>query len=246
MQDPTEVVVGRAKVEYGGVDLGFTEGEVVLTYTPTYRLFEPDQNTAPVEAFLTNEALKATIPLAQSKIKSLGLAKAFAAGKLKGEPESGGATDTLDANVAAGAAALSVADETGFADGDFVQVGSGPNAEIVQIGTPAAGSLPIDASTPLQYDHLSGEAVVELETPVKRKITLGNEVEGIPAAELKITPVDGSTESFVIHKALVVDEVEISLQKTEETVVEVAYTALADTSKPAGEQLASLGDQSVT
>lgn len=247
MQDPLEVVVGRANVKYGGVDLGFTEGEVVITYTPTYRLFEPDQNTAPVKAFLTNEALKVTIPLAQSKVKSLGLAKAWAAGALVGKPEAAGGDTTLDADVAAGAAALSVVAEATFSDADFVQVGSGANAEIIQIGVPAPGTLPVAASTPLQFDHLSGEAVVELELPVKRKIKLGNDVNNIPAAQLVIEPVGGdTTNKWTIHKALVVDEVALSLQKTEETVVEVAYTALADTSRAVGDQLASYGDDAVT
>lgn len=239
-----EVRLGRSTVKYAGVDLGFTEGEIAFTYSAEYRIFTPDQNTAGVKKFLISEGVKATIPLAQTEVTSLALAKAFAAGELKAKPEGGGGTTTLDATASPGDAALSVASETTFSDGDLVLVGSGPTAEIVQIGVPAAGTLPIDASTVLQFDHAIGEAVVELEAPLVQRIAVGNQIDGIPTAPLDIIPLDNSAP-FRIYAAFVAEEVELSLQKAEESILEVPFMGLADLTRADGDQLWSMGDQSV-
>ena len=64
MGDKTEVRIGRSNVKYGGVDLGFTEGEITMTYTPEFRDFTPDQSTLVLKKFLLNEGLALSVPLA--------------------------------------------------------------------------------------------------------------------------------------------------------------------------------------
>lgn len=240
----TDVRLGRSTVKYGGHDLGFTEGEIAFTYTQEFRLFVPDQNTGAVKKFLLNEAVKATIPIAQTNARSLAAAKAFPGGELKATPVGGGGTTTLDADAAAGDLILSVVSETNFEAGDFVLVGTGASAELVQVDTASVGQLDLKADTPLKFAHLSGEAAVEADV-TKLRIAAGNQVDGIPEAVLDIIPLDGS-DPIRIYKAFVGEEVELSLQKAEESVMEIPFMGLADTGRAVGDQLFSIGDQSVT
>ncbi len=80
----------------------------------------------------------------------------------------------------------------------------------------------------------------------KTRIAVGNSTTSEPpTAELLITPIDGS-DPVRFYKALVSDEIEMVLQKAEETIIEVPFEALGDTSRAQGDQLFSIGDQSVS
>ena len=240
-----EIRVGRSRVKYAGVDLGFTLGDIVFTYTPEFEMFTADQETGPCKVFMVNEGVKVTVPLSQTGAESLAKAKAFAAGEMKAEPESGGGSTTTDTALSPGDAALSVASETTFADGDNVLVGSGPTAEIVKIGVPDVGTLPIDASTPLQHAHASGVAVVELESPLKTRFAVGGSFES-PTGVLDIVPEDSADPNTTrVYKAFASGEVEFTYVKGEATVVEVEFTGLSDSTREKGDRLASIGNVTV-
>ena len=246
MGDKTEVRIGRSNVKYGGVDLGFTEGEITLTYTPEFRDFRPDQSTAICKKFLLNEDIALSVPLAQSLAKSLARGKAFGAGELKAGALGGGGTSTSAGSISAGGIIVSVQAGKGvdFSAGNFILVGTGLTAEMVQIASIATDDLTLEDATPIQFDHADEDAVIEVD-PTKVRIAIGDpSVIELPTAVLDIIPLDGS-DPIRIYKALVGDEIEIVLQKGEETVVEVPFMALADESRPAGDRLMSIGDQTV-
>lgn len=247
MEDITEVRIGRSKIKFGGVDLGFTEGEITLTFTPEHRDFRPDQSTLKLKKWLINEDVSISIPLAQSVAKSLGRAHAFPTGSLKAEPVGGGGTGLLTVAGVPGSVTLTLDTGEGanFTADDFALVGSGPTAQLVEIDSIAADVLTLKAATPLQYAQAIGAAVVQVDA-TKTRIAIGNSgTSELPTAELLITPIDGS-DPIKFYRAVVMDEIEMVLQKSEETIVEVPFEALADTSRAAGDQLFSIGDQSVT
>ncbi len=241
----TDVRLGRSTVKYGGHDLGFTEGEIAFTYTQEFRLFVPDQNTGAVKKFLLNEAVKAVIPMAQTNAKSLAVAKAFPGGSVKATPVGGGGVGDLENAEAAGSVLLEldVGQGATFDPDDFVLVGSGADAEIVQVDSIAVDVLTLKAETPLQFAHDAAEAVIQVDT-TKVRIAAGNLVDNIPEAVLDIVPLDGS-DPIRLYKAFVGEEVELTLQKAEESVMEIPFMGLADTTRANGDQLFSIGDQAV-
>ena len=246
MGDKTEVRIGRSNVKYGGVDLGFTEGEITMTYTPEFRDFTPDQSTLVLKKFLLNEGVALSVPLAQSLAKSLARGKAFGAGELKAGALGGGGSSTSDGATVAGATEINVQAAAGstFTDGNFILVGTGLTAEMVEIDSIATDTLTLKAETPLQFDHADGEAIIEVD-PTKVRIAIGNPLTiELPTAVLDIIPIDGS-DPIRIYKAVVGDELELVLQKGEETIVEVPFVGIGDDSRANGDQLMSIGDQSV-
>lgn len=246
MEDVTEVRVGRSNVKYGGVDLGFTEGEISFSFSQTFREFRPDQSTLKLKDFLLDEALEITIPLAQSLAKSLSRAKVFAAGTLKADPVGGGGTGLLTVAGAAGGVILTLdtGEGTNFAAEDWALVGSGPSAQLVQIDSVAVDVLTLKATTPLQFAQAIGAAVVESDI-TKVRIAVGDSRDAIPDAVLDIEPIDGS-DPIRVYLAKVISDIEVPFQKAEESVYEVTYTAKSDTSRARGDRLFSIGDQSVT
>ena len=245
MGNKTEVRIGRSNVKYGGVDLGFTEGEIVLTYSPEFRDFRPDQSTLICKKFLLNEGVKLTVPMAQSVAKAIARAKGIGAGELKADPVGGGGTGLLTVDAAAGDVELTldVGEGSNFTADDFALVGSGLTAEMVEIDSVVSDVLTLKATTPLQFAHAIGEAVVEVDS-TKTRIAVGNPSGIIPTAELLITPIDLS-DPVKIYSALVSDELEMTLQKSEETIIEIPFEGIADESRSQGDQLFSIGDQSV-
>ena len=247
MGDVSEVTIKRANVKFGGVDLGFTEGDITLTFTHENRDFRPDQSTLKLKKFLINEDATITIPMVQTLARSLARAKAFPTGELKATPVGGGGTGLLTVAEAAGSIELTldVGEGVNFTTDDFALVGSGPTAEMVQIDSIASDVLTLKATTPLQFDHAIGDAVVEVDK-TKTRIAIGNSTtQEAPTAELLIEPIDGS-DPIKFYRAQVSDDVEIVLQKGEETIIEVTFEALGDTSRAENDQLFSIGDQSVT
>ncbi len=65
---PTNVEMSGAQVTFNGVDLGFTEGGVTISYGQTFTIFQPDQSTMAVKSFLTGETVTAVVPLAEYSI----------------------------------------------------------------------------------------------------------------------------------------------------------------------------------
>jgi hypothetical protein len=66
---------------------------------------------------------------------------------------------TSSAAVSAGGTFIPVSATTSFTSGMDVQVGTGTAAEIVLLGSPASGTLNLNAATPLRFAHGSGVAV---------------------------------------------------------------------------------------
>ncbi len=238
-----QVRVGRSEVSFGGKNLGFTRGEITLTYSPEYRLFVPDQLSAANKAFFIVEGLKVEIPLAQSTAESMADAKTMAQGIVQGAAPAGSpGNTTLDGAHAAGVASIEVALITNFDDGDKIIVGTGVNSEVAVIaGTPSGTTIALAFG--LQFDHADLEAVKEVDG-AKLKFSVGGLVTEPATAALLIDPVDGS-DDIAVYRAFVMDEVELSLTKEEEVVIGVTYTALLDTTRTAGDQLYSVGDQTV-
>jgi hypothetical protein len=72
---------------------------------------------------------------------------------------SGGGSTTLSAAAAANASSFSITSATNFAIGDDIRVGTGETLEEVRISNLV--STTVTPLKPLQFDHASGEAVVE-------------------------------------------------------------------------------------
>ncbi len=71
---PTVIEFGACRVQFGGTDLGATSGGVVMTYTPTYFDFVPDQLTIKTNKFLQAETAEVTVPMAEFTVDSLDFA----------------------------------------------------------------------------------------------------------------------------------------------------------------------------
>lgn len=237
---------GPCTVKYGGNDLGYTEGDLTFKYSPEFRLFVPDQTLGPVDFFIVSESIEVMVPLVpRADVQNLAAAKAFAASLLKGTKKTGGGDTTLSAAEAAGQTVLSVTSETNFAAGDLILIDAGtPMAEVVEVLSTSTGEITLATGTPLRFAHASGATVIELDADPKLRLALGGQRANIPTAELLLTPVDGSA-AIKIYKALVTGEVEHATKKGEESIVELTFTALEDTSRAAGDRMATIGDMSV-
>ena len=236
---------GPAEITYGGVNIGQTKGDVVFKYTPEWRLFAPDQSTGAQGAFIVNEAVEMTVPLIP-KADALNIIQANilpASLKMATKAVAGGDT-TLDEGEPAGETSISVLAEADFDAADLVIIDEGKaNAEIGVVASTAAGEVVL-AAPGLQYAHLTGATISELDADPKLKVGIGGNRDNIQFAELVVDPVDGS-DDLVLYKALCTSEPEFSVKKEEEMVVELTYVGIEDTSREAGDRLASVGLQSV-
>ena len=246
MEDVAEVRVGRSNVKFGGVDLGFTLGEISLSFAQEFRRFRPDQSTLNLKDFLLNEDVEVTIPFAQSLARSMARGKVFAAGELKATPVgSGGSGLLVNAEVAGSVTlTLDVGEGTNFTADDFALVGSGLTAQLVQIDSIATDVLTLKAETPLQFAQAIGATVVETLESTTR-IAVGDASGPVPSAVLDIIPLDNS-DPIRIYLATSLGEIEVPFAKAEETVYEVTYMGRSDLTRAKGDRLFSIGDQSVT
>lgn len=88
-------------------------------------------------------------------------------------------TTTLSAGVSAGATSLPVTAITGYVTGQTVQVGTVLNPEIVTIGVPSGGNLPITSpTTGVRFAHASS---VSVSTVVAPFVHNGSSTNAIPA-----------------------------------------------------------------
>lgn len=237
---------GPANISYGGVNIGQTRGDVVFKYTPEWRLFMPDQSTGAQGAFIVNEAVELTIPLIpRADALNIIQANILPASLKHGTVAAAGGDSTLDADEPAGETSISVVSETNFDAGDLVIIDEGKaNAEIATVASTAAGEVVL-AAPGLQYAHSSGATIQELDSDPKVRVGIGGNRDNIQFSELLVDPVDGS-DDIKVYKALCTSEPEFQVKKEEEMVVELTYVGIEDTTREAGDRLASIGDQTVT
>ena len=304
---------GPATVTYGGAVIGQTEGDVVVKYTPEWRMVVPDQTTGPQGSFLVREAFEVTVPLIpRADAYDLMRGNIFPAGlkKANGKDDDGASTvdgahvagdttlavadgsefaqnklikigtgasteyqyississddltlgaglendqDTgvavveifgsyLSANEAAGQTVLSVNASTDFAAGDKILIGKGAKAEVRVVDSTGAGTVTI--TEPTAHAHVTGELVMELDSDPELKYSVGNNRSNVQFAELLITPLDGS-DPIKVYKAICTGEVELALKKEEESVIELTFVGIEDTSRSDGDRLLAIGLQSV-
>lgn len=245
MEDVAEVRVGRSNVKFGGVDLGFTEGEISFSFAQEFRRFRPDQSTLNLKDFLLNEDVEMTFPFAQSLAKSLARGKVFAAGTLKATPVGGGGVGAL--TVAATIASVTLVLDTGqgatFDIGDQILVGSGLTAQQAEVLSISTDTLTLIAATPMQFAQAVGATVTQIDAS-KMRIAVGDASGPVPSAVLDVIPLDGS-DPIRIYLATSLGEVEIPFAKAEESVYEVTYMGRSDLTRDKGDRLFSIGDQSV-
>lgn len=118
-----------------------------------------------------------------------------------------GASTTTDANAAIGDTIVSVTSETGFAVGEFAQLGTGTTAEVFKIGGVSAGQLDLDADAHpqgLRKAHTSGATCDEVIAPFTHTITKGDCLPVGLSILLRFTQGDG-TESIALMTGNVVN-----------------------------------------
>ena len=76
----------------------------------------------------------------------------------------GGGGSTLNGAHARGVASITVVSGTDYADDDYIQIGTGDNAEVRQISS-GGGTTTLVLNYPLSNDHLTGETCNEVEAP---------------------------------------------------------------------------------
>ena len=235
---------GPCTVKLGGISIGQTEGDVVFKYSPQWKMFTPDQSLGSQGAFIVSESVEVKVPLIpRADALELVHAHAFPAGLVQVTKKVGGGDSTLSGSEAIGETTITVASGTNFAIGDLIVIGEGlPTAEIRVLTNVSTNDLVF--AEPTAYLHASGEVVQELDADPKIKITLGNNRSGIDYAELLIDPLDGS-DDIKVYKAICTAEVELALKKEEESVIELTYMGIEDTTRNNGDRLAAIGLQSV-
>ena len=84
--------------------------------------------------------------------------------KSTGTDVGGGGGSTLAGDESRGEVTITLADGTGYADSDYIQIGTGDNAEVRQISS-GGGTVNLTLNYPLSNDHSSGETCNEVEAP---------------------------------------------------------------------------------
>lgn len=235
---------GPCTVKLGGISIGQTEGDVVFKYSPEWRLFMPDQSTGPQGAFLVSESVEVVVPLVpRADALELVHSHAMPAGLINVTKKSGGGDSTLANAEPKGQTTITVAAGTNFAIGDLIVIGEGtPYAEIRTLTGVSTNDLTF--AEELGYDHASGEVVQELDADPKIKVSVGNNRDNVRFAELLIDPLDGS-DDIKVYQAICTGELELALKKGEESVIELTFAGIEDTTRNNGDRLAAIGLQSV-
>lgn len=100
----------------------------------------------------------------------------------------------------AGSTSVTVNSGNSFTNGMFIQVDTGANAEIVQVASGAAGSITLQASTPLRFTHTAGSAVTNTQAPYTNNFGLLNGGNGQPPSHTFIdrTQIPGSANKLAV------------------------------------------------
>lgn len=144
---------------------------------------------------------------------------------------------------AVGQTSLSVTDETDFVAGRVVAIGSGASLELRVVASTSSGVLVVTEA--IGFAHASGELVMMLDADPKLRVGIGNNRSDIQFATLVIDPLDGS-DDIKLWKALCTSEVELPIKKEEESIVELTFVGIEDTTRSNGDRLLSIGDLSVS
>lgn len=80
----------------------------------------------------------------------------------------------------AGSTSVTVVSGSSFTNGMFIQIDTGSLAEIVQVASGAAGSITLQASSPLRFTHSAGAAVTNTTAPYTNNFGLLNNGNGQP------------------------------------------------------------------
>jgi hypothetical protein len=148
----------------------------------------------------------------------------------------------LGAAEAVGQTNLTVNAETDFSNGLLVMIGEGSKSEFRIVSGTDTGT--IDISEAIGFAHVAGELVFVLDADPKLKYSVGNNRGNVQYAELLIDPLDGS-DDIKLYKAICTSEVELALKKGEESIIELTFVGIEDTSRSNGDRMASIGLQSV-
>jgi hypothetical protein len=149
---------------------------------------------------------------------------------------------SLSGAEAVGQTVIGVSVDDDFTQGDVVMIGEGAKAELRTISSVGTGDVTL--SEAIGFAHAAGELMFVLDADPKLKFSVGNNRSNIQYAELIIDPLDGS-DDIKVYKALCTSEVELPLKKEEESVIELTYVGIEDTTRTSGDRLAAIGDQSV-
>ena len=149
----------------------------------------------------------------------------------------------LTGDEAVGQTSLSINDDAQFTAGDLISIGEGTLTELRVVASVSAGIVVVTES--IAFAHLSGTLVMRLDATPELKMTLGNNRDNVQFGQLTIDPLDGS-DDIVVYKAICTGEIELALKKEEETVMEMTFVGIEDTSRSNGDRLASIGLQSVS
>jgi len=98
-------------------------------------------------------------------------------------------TTTLASATSVGATTASITADTGYSDGSYVQIDTGPVAEVVQLSAAPSGAGPYTvtfAGYPLRFPHAQGTSVSTVTAPFTSRFALLNSdlgYGGIPGAQ---------------------------------------------------------------
>jgi hypothetical protein len=156
---------------------------------------------------------------AELGIEQSGIFLRYALGKnyaTVGTAVGGGGSTTTNALIAAGDTTLPLTTLTGFAAGEYVQVDTGDDAEIVKISASWNGTdnpVLLDASYPFRKAHSSGVAAVEVASPFTTTIKRGSQLDSLTFL-LHLTDIN----SLALVKGAKINSVSSSFAPNDETI----------------------------
>jgi len=115
----------------------------------------------------------------------------FGTVKTTGTDVAGGGGGALDANAPKGSTVISLTTVANYAVGDYVQIGTGDNAEVREITAVDATANDLTITPALQNDHLSGETCNEVSAPYTHTFKIANE---IPSVTLEVGADDAARQ----------------------------------------------------
>lgn len=69
--DSTNILMSTCDVTFGGTDLGHSQGEITVTYSPSYADISVNEFTAPPDKVLTEEVFSATVPMTETQVSNM-------------------------------------------------------------------------------------------------------------------------------------------------------------------------------
>jgi len=195
------VAVAPSTQSWVGVAREMTTGTAVL---PTNVIPQDAKSYKPEDTpkFLPDEAIRGSMALTYGQI--LGPADATlnfggpvfldthgfmldnTFGDLSATGTSPANTTTLSVGTTVGATTATLTSATGYTDGAYVQIDTGPAAEVVQLSAAPSGSTITFTGYPLRFPHTSGATVATVSAPFTSTFALLNSdlgYAGVPGAQ---------------------------------------------------------------